>query len=76
MYASWILLWYVHGTIGMSRLSAKLWSSHQWIVKNHGIPDEAIQAAYLAAQEFFALPDDMKMEVSANYHVSGNSSSS
>lgn len=37
-------------------------------MKNHGIPDEAIQAAYLAAQEFFALPDDIKMEVSITSH--------
>ncbi|KAI0698155.1 Clavaminate synthase-like protein [Cytidiella melzeri] len=32
-------------------------------VKNHGIPEEIIQRAFVATQEFFSLPDSQKMEV-------------
>ncbi|KZP13918.1 Clavaminate synthase-like protein [Athelia psychrophila] len=32
-------------------------------VKNHGISDEVVQAAYLASKELFALPEDIKMEI-------------
>lgn len=34
------------------------------VVKNHGIPDEDVNAAIEAGKKFFALPTEKKLEVS------------